>query len=152
MCNERQTRARSRAMEPDKRDKKLMTTNRHLLLSIVLASLSSCAGEIRPSFEIMNEAELALYNASSSFNEKIICREEVEGWLIFSGAISFREEAEDENWRGMSFRRNPKVCLSVRQLKALEQDAKFRGGAPAFSPGFDSYQPADAADYPSTFN
>ena len=126
--------------------------NRYLLLSIVLVILSSCAGEIRPSFEKMNESELAFYNASSSFDEKIICREEVDGWLIFSGAISFREEAENQAWRGMSFRRNPKICLSVQQLKTLDRNAKFSGEAPVFSPGFDSYQPADAAVYPSTFN
>ena len=126
--------------------------NRYLLLAIALVSLPSCAGELRPSFEIMNESELALYNASASFDEKIICREEVDGWHIFSGAISFREEAENEDWRGMSFRRNPKTCLSVQQLKTLEQNAKFSGEAPIFSPSFDSYQPADAADYPSTFN
>ena len=126
--------------------------NRYLLLSIVLVILSSCAGEIRPSFEKMNESELAFYNASSSFDEKIICREEVDGWLIFSGAISFREEGENQAWRGMSFRRNPKICLSVQQLKTLDRNAKFSGEAPVFSPGFDSYQPADAADYPSTFN
>jgi len=126
--------------------------SRYLLLSIVLISLSSCAAEIRPSFEIMNEYELALYNTSSSFDERIICREEVDGWFIFSGAISFREEAENQDWRGMSFRRNPKICLSVQQLKTLDRNAKFSGEAPVFSPGFDSYQPADAADYPSTFN
>jgi hypothetical protein len=126
--------------------------SRYLLLSIVLISLSSCAAEIRPSFEIMNESELALYNTSSSFDERIICREEVDGWFIFSGAISFREEAENQDWRGMSFRRNPKICLSVQQLKTLDRNAKFSGEAPVFSPGFDSYQPADAADYPSTFN
>ena len=116
---------------------------------VVLVSLSSCAGDIRPSFEMMNESELALYNSSLSFDEQIICREKVEGWHIFSGAISFREEAEDEDWRGMSFRRNPKLCLSVRQLKALEQNEIFSGDAPVFSSGFNSYSTCSATEHSS---
>ena len=52
--------------------------NRYLLLLIVLTGLSSCAAEVRLPFEIMDETELAWYNASSSFDEQIICREQIE--------------------------------------------------------------------------
>ncbi|MCH2314181.1 MAG: hypothetical protein MK411_09310, partial [SAR202 cluster bacterium] len=64
---------------------------RYLMLLVILLGLSSCESTVRPSFEIMSEPELAMYNASLSIDEQIICREEIEGWRIFSGAISFRE-------------------------------------------------------------
>ena len=124
---------------------------------VVLVSLSSCAGDIRPSFEIMNESELALYNASLSFDEQIICREQIEGWQIFSGAVSFREEIKGSQRVGIRrlgrYRHDPKFCLSVRELKYR----KLWGGVSRYgtfdgSMGVESWQPADAADYPSTFN
>ena len=143
--------------------------NRCLLLLIVLVGLSSCAstvGPVGPSFEIMDESELALYNASSSFDEQVICREDIDGWQIFSGAISFREQIEGSQsfaneWHGglqrarrARYRDQPKLCLSVSQLKALKRNATdfgFQGGGYNGGSG-ESWQPADAADYPSTFN
>jgi len=87
-------------------------------------------------------------------DDQIICREEIEGWRIFSGAISFREEIEG-SWKFFSERTQPKVCFSIQQLKRAQRNAEmgfggFVGGAGygSFSEG---YQPADAADYPSTF-
>ena len=141
---------------------------RYLMLSFVLLGLSSCESAVRPSFEIMSEPELAMYNASLSIDEQIICREEIEGWRIFSGAIFFREEIVREEIEGSQSRwmskrerpnrMQPKLCLSVRELKVLQRRAET---AAAFGPGFsggagygsfsEGYQPADAADYPSTF-
>jgi len=131
--------------------------NRYLLLLIVLTGLSSCAAEVRLPFEIMDETELAWYNASSSFDEQIICREQIEGWQIFSGAVSFREEIKGSQRVGIRrmgrYRHDPKFCLSVRELKYR----KLWGGVSRYgtfdgSMGVESWQPADAADYPSTFN
>ena len=91
-------------------------------------------------------------------DDQIICREEIEGWQILSGAISSREEVEgsQESWTFFSERTRPKVCFSVFQLKRAQRNAEmgfggFVGGAGygTFSDG--GYQPADAADYPSTF-
>ena len=133
----------------------------YLLFSMFVTVLSSCAGEVRPSFETMDKADLAMYNAFSSFDEQIICREEVDGWRVFSGAVSFREEIERERVPGSRYsssrytryRHPPKLCLSVRELKALERNAKFDRFPPIQGNSFnDHMQPADAADYPSTFN
>lgn len=127
------------------------------LLTFFLTGLSFCASEVRPPFETMDDAGLALYNNSSSFDEKIICREEVEGWYIFSGAISFREEiGEPQNVNvprvRPSSKRQMKLCLSVRELKYLQAwGGNKHGSMPGYN-GVESYQPADAADYPSTFN
>ena len=132
---------------------------RYLMLSFVLLGLSSCESAVRPSFEIMSEPELAMYNASLSIDEQIICREEIEGWRIFSGAISFREEIEDSQegptrrWNLRHSRMQPKLCLSVWELKVLQRRAEtagtFGGSGYGNSIGGDYSQPADAADYHS---
>ena len=132
---------------------------RYLMLSFVLLGLSSCESAVRPSFEIMSEPELAMYNASLSIDEQIICREEIEGWRIFSGAISFREEIEDSQRprnlrRGRTNRMQPKLCLSVQELKVLKRRAEIAGafGGSGFGGNGDPLagQPADAADYHSS--
>ena len=137
---------------------------RYLMLLFILTGLSSCEATVRPYFEKMSEAELSMYNASLSMDDQIICREEIEGWQILSGAISSREEVEgsQESWTFFSERTRPKVCFSVQQLKRAQRYADrgfggivgcgFVGGAGygSFSDG--GRQPADAADYPSTFN
>ena len=135
--------------------------NRYLLLLTIIASVTSCATEVRPAFEEMEDAELELYNASSSLDEQIICREVVDGWRIFSGAVSFREEIKDaprvpggrQQFQWARYRQQPKFCRSVSQLKALKRniDFGFQGGG--YNGGGCCFgQPADAADYPSTFN
>ena len=129
---------------------------RYLMLSFVLLGLSSCESAVRPSFEIMSEPELAMYNASLSIDEQIICREEIEGWQIFSGAVSFREEIKGSQggptrrWN-LRHRMQPKLCLSVRELKVLQRKGEFTGaiGGSGFGGNGDPLagQPADAADY-----
>ena len=132
---------------------------RYLMLLFVLLGLSSCESAVRPSFEIMSEPELAMYNASLSIDEQIICREEIEGWRIFSGAISFREEIKGSQggptrrWNLRHSRMQPKLCLSVRELKVLKRRAE-RGFGTVGGAGYGNsiggdYQPADAADYHS---
>ena len=133
---------------------------RYLILSFVLLGLSSCESAVRPSFEIMSEPELAMYNASLSIDEQIICREEIEGWHIFSGAVSFREEIEGSQggptrrWN-LRHRMQPKLCLSVQELKVLQRRAE-RGFGTVGGVGYGTFggngdplagQPADAADY-----
>ena len=129
---------------------------RYLMLSFVLLGLSSCESAVRPSFEIMSEPELAMYNASLSIDEHIICREEIEGWRIFSGAVSFREEIKGSigptrRWNLRHSRMQPKVCFSVQQLKRAQRRAETAGafGGSGFGGNGDPLagQPADAADY-----
>ena len=136
--------------------------NLYLLLLIVMTGLVSCANEVRPAFEEMEDAELAVYNASSSsLDEQIICREVIDGWAILSGAISFREEIKNsERIRGgrqqfqwARYRQQPKVCASLSQLRTLKRNADFGFyGGGYNNGGCCSGQPADAADYPSTFS
>ena len=136
---------------------------RYLMLLFILTGFSSCETTVRPYFEKMSEAELSMYNASLSMDDQIICREEIEGGRILSGAISSREEIEgsQESWTFFSERTRPKVCFSVFQLKRAQRNAErgFRGSVGGFVGGAGyggfsdaGYQPADAADYPSTFN
>jgi hypothetical protein len=136
--------------------------NLYLLLLIVMTGLVSCANEVRPAFEEMEDAELAVYNASSSsLDEQIICREVIDGWAILSGAISFREEIKNsERIRGgrqqfqwARYRQQPKVCASLGQLRTLKRNADFGFYGGGYNDGgCCSGQPADAADYPSTFS
>lgn len=133
---------------------------KHIFTIFFLAGLSSCVSGPRLPFETMDETELALYNASATLNNQIICEEEIAGMRIFSGAISFQEEIEiseessaSSDGRGSEWEDQPKLCLSVRELKRLKWWGNFRGqGIPSGSIGVESWQPADAADYPSTFN
>ena len=133
---------------------------KYLFVIFFLAGLSSCVGVPDLPFETMDETELALYNASATLNNQIVCEEEIAGVRIFSGAISFQEEIEisqvgsaslDE--RDIESEDQPKLCLSIRELKHLRWWGTYRDeGTPGggFSGG--DMQPADAADYPSTFN
>ena len=98
--------------------------NRILLLLTAMTAVASCANEVRPAFEKMEDAELDLYNASSSLDEQIICREIIDGWRIFSGAVSFREEIKNsesipggrQQFQWARYNQQPKFCLSVSQL------------------------------------
>ena len=115
---------------------------RYLMLLVILLGLSSCESTVRPSFEIMSEPELAMYNASLSIDEQVICREEIED--------------SQRPWnlrRGRTNRMQPKLCLSVRELKVLQRRAEtagtFGGSGYGNSIGGDYSQPADAADYHS---
>ena len=136
---------------------------RYLMLLFILTGLSSCETTVRPYFEKMSEVELAIYNASSSsLDEQIICREVIDGWQILSGAISFREEIKNsEKIRGgrqfqwARYRQQPKVCASLSQIRRSKRNADFGfqgDGGGGYSSGGGGGQPADAADYPSTFN
>ena len=135
---------------------------RYLMLLFILTGLSSCETTVRPYFEKMSEAELSMYNASSSsLDEQIICREVIDGWAILSGAISFREEIKDakrirggrQQFQWARYRQQPKVCASLSQLRTLKRNADFGFyGGGYNNGGCCSGQPADAADYPSTFN
>ena len=135
---------------------------RYLMLLFILTGLSSCETTVRPYFEKMSEVELAVYNASSSsLDEQIICREVIDGWQILSGAISFREEIKNsEKIRGgrqfqwARYRQQPKACASLSQLRTLKRNADFgfHGDWGVYNDGGGGGQPADAADYPSTFN
>ena len=137
--------------------------NRILLLLTAMTAVASCANEVRPAFEKMEDAELDLYNASSSLDAQIICREVIDGWRIFSGAVSFREEIKNsesipggrQQFQWARYNQQPKFCLSVSQLKAMNRNATFGfygGGYNGANGSGGSGQPADAADYPSTFN
>jgi len=136
---------------------------RYLMLLFILTGLSSCETTVRPYFEKMSEAELSMYNASSSsLDEQIICREVIDGWAILSGAISFREEIKDakrirggrQQFQWARYRQQPKVCASLSQLRTLKRNADFgfHGDWGVYNDGGGGGQPADAADYPSTFN
>ena len=105
---------------------------RYLMLSFVLLGLSSCESTVRPSFEIMSETELAMYNASLPTDEQVICQDAYADWI------------------GGSYRRIPKWCITVGALADLQRAWDDWGGA-GYGTMSESYQPADAADYPSTF-
>ena len=101
---------------------------RYLLLLFVLLGLSSCESTVRPSFEIMSETELAMYNASLPTDEQVICQDAYADWI------------------GGSYRRIPKWCITMGALEDLQRewDDWARAGG-TFNDG--GRQPAGAADY-----
>jgi len=90
---------------------------RYLMLSFVLLGLSSCESAVGPSFEKMSETELATYNASLPSDEQVICQDAYADWV------------------GGRYRRIPKLCLTVREIKRRQRLAEavsssgIRGGA-----------------------
>ncbi len=88
-----------------------------LLTTITLLGLSSCESTVGPSFEEMSETELVTYNASVPVDEKVVCQEAYADWI------------------GGSYRRIPKICATVRQIKRQRSLAEavssggFIGGA-----------------------
>ena len=105
---------------------------RYLMLLFVPLGLSSCESAVGPSFEKMSETEIATYNASVPMDEKVICQDAYADWI------------------GGSYRRLPKWCITVGALADLQRVWDDWGGA-GYGTMSESYQPADAADYPSTF-
>ena len=85
---------------------------RCLMLLFVLLGLSSCESTVGPSFEEMSETELATYNASLPTDEQVVCQEAYADWI------------------GGSYRRIPKICATVRQIKRQRRlaDAVWSGG------------------------
>ena len=85
---------------------------RYLMLLFVLIGLSSCESALEPSFEKMSETELATYNASLPTDEQVICQDAYADWI------------------GGSYRRIPKICATVRQIKRQRRlaEAVFSGG------------------------
>ena len=85
---------------------------RCLMLLFVLLGLSSCESTVGPSFEEMSETELATYNASLPTDEQVVCQEASADWV------------------GGSYRRRPKLCATVRQIKRQQrlEQAVFSGG------------------------
>ena len=85
---------------------------RCLMLLFVLLGLSSCESTVGPSFEEMSETELVTYNASVPVDEKVVCQEAYADWI------------------GGSYRRIPKICATVREIKRQQRlaDAVWSGG------------------------
>ena len=87
------------------------------MLLFVLLGLSSCESTVGPSFEEMSETELATYNASLPTDEQVVCQEASADCV------------------GGSYRRIPKICATVRQIKRQRRLAEavsssgLRGGA-----------------------
>ena len=79
---------------------------RCLMLLFFLLGLSSCKSTVGPSFEELSEAELAAYNASVPVDEKVVCQEAYADWI------------------GGSYRRIPKICATVREIKRQQRRAE----------------------------
>ena len=79
---------------------------RYLMLLFILTGLSSCESTVRPYFEEMSETELVTYNASVPVDEKVVCQEAYADWI------------------GGSYRRMPKICATVREIKRQQRRAE----------------------------
>ena len=86
--------------------KKLML-NYRLVLLLIVTILVACEATDLPKYEEMSESELVMHNALLPENEQIVCQEEISDWV------------------GGSFRRIPRRCFTVAQLKQLQRDAEF---------------------------
>ena len=78
-----------------------------LVLLIISIMLPACESTDLPKYEEMSESELVRHNALLPENEQIVCQEEMSDWV------------------GGSFRRIPRRCFTVAQLKQLQRDAEF---------------------------
>lgn len=86
--------------------KKLML-NYRLVLLLIVTILVACEATDLPKYEEMSEFELVMHNALLPENEQIVCQEKMSDWV------------------GGSFRRIPRRCFTVAQLKQLQRDAEF---------------------------
>ena len=78
-----------------------------LLLSFAFITLPSCESADIPKYEEMSEFELAIHNSLLPENEQIVCQEKRREWI------------------GGTFRRIPRRCFTIGQLKRIQSDSVY---------------------------
>ena len=81
--------------------------NCRLVFIMILTTLTFCTAPDLPKYDEMSEFDLIMHNALLPENEQIICQEEITDWV------------------GGTFRRIPRRCFTVGQLKQLQREAEY---------------------------
>ena len=104
------------------------------VIAIVLL-LTACNGTSLINFEAMIPEDLVIYNEGLPRDEQVVC------------------QPAHSDWINGKYKHVPKWCKTVGYIKKLQSRGPDDwAGAGYGNNGGGNYQPADAADYPSTFN
>ena len=104
-------------------------------LAILAIASVSCTSNSLINFEAMIPEDLAIYNEGLPRDEQVIC------------------QPAHSDWINNKYRHIPKWCKTVEYIERLQNRGPDDwAGAGYGNSGGENYQPADAADYPSTFN
>ena len=105
------------------------------VIAIVLL-LTACNGTSLINFEAMIPEDLVIYNEGLPRDEQVVC------------------QPAHSDWINGKYKHVPKWCKTVGYIKKLQSRGPedWVGGAGYGNNSGGNYQPADAADYPSTFN
>ena len=105
-----------------------------VLVILAIASVS-CTSNSLINFEAMIPEDLAVYNEGLPRDEQVVC------------------QPAHSDWINNKYRHIPKWCKTVGYIERLQSRGPDDwAGAGYGNNAGGNYQPADAADYPSTFN
>ena len=113
----------------------MISVNVKIASAILVLVVSSCTNNSLINFEAMIPEDLAIYNEGLPLDEQVVC------------------QPAHSDWINDKYRHVPKWCKTVGYIKNSQNRTHddWAGAGYGSSIGGDS-QPADAADYPSTFN
>ena len=105
------------------------------VLAVLAIASVSCTSNSLINFEAMIPEDLAIYNEGLPLDEQVVC------------------QPAHSDWIDGKYKHVPKWCKTVGYVKKMQNRTWDDWAGAGHGSGFsDNYQPADAADYPSTFN
>ena len=113
----------------------MRSVNVKTVSAILVLVVSSCSSSSLINFEAMIPEDLAIYNEGLPREEQVVC------------------QPAHSDWINNKYRHIPKWCKTVGYIERLQSRGPDDwAGAGYGNNAGGNYQPADAADYPSTFN
>ena len=113
----------------------MRSVNVKTVSAILVLVVSSCSSSSLINFEAMIPEDLAIYNEGLPREEQVVC------------------QPAHSDWINNKYRHIPKWCKTVEYIERLQNRGPDDwAGAGYGNNAGGNYQPADAADYPSTFN
>ena len=113
----------------------MISVNVKTVLAILVLVVSSCSSSSLINFEAMVPEDLAIYNEGLPREEQVVC------------------QPAHSDWINNKYRHIPKWCKTVGYIERLQSRVPDDwAGAGYGNNSGGNHQPADAADYPSTFN
>ncbi len=113
----------------------MISVNVKIVSAILAIASVSCTSNSLINFEAMIPEDLAIYNEGLPRDEQVVC------------------QPAHSDWINNKYRHIPKWCKTVGYIERLQNRGPDDwAGAGYGNSGGENYQPADAADYPSTFN
>ena len=113
----------------------MRSVNVKTVSAILVLVVSSCSSSSLINFEAMIPEDLAIYNEGLPRDEQVVC------------------QPAHSDWINNKYKRIPKWCKTVGYIERLQSRVPDDwAGAGYGNNAGGNHQPADAADYPSTFN